>query len=542
MQDSSTRRTQRAKRASPASRTASMARILAVAAALTGASVATAHPDHAAPLAPTKAPSPAMTAAALAAAAPAASVVGTPGPEVKKFLKYDAPLIALTHVRVIDGTGAAPLEDHTIILRDGRIDAITAATVAPPKGAQVVDLKGKTVLPGLVGMHNHLMYTASLNLDEEGKLPPPGFFVTEIAFTAPRLYLAAGVTTMRTTGSIEPYNDLNIRQAIDALQIPGPHIDVTGPYLEGKGSHFPQMAVVEEAAHARKTVNFWATEGATSFKAYMNISAPALGAAIEEAHKHGIKVTGHLCAVSYREAAALGIDNLEHGPVFTDTGFVANKQPGRCPTSKEVADSWEKRDIASPEVQELIRDLVQKKVAITSTLPVFEAFVASRPLLSKKQMELMSPESLRSHLAAKATAAQAPDRVARQEALLKKEMAFELAFAKAGGTLLAGPDPTGNGGTLPGFGDQRGLELLVETGFTPLEAIRIATHNGAQFLGQLDRIGTIAPGKHADLIVVEGDPSRRIGDIQNVETVFKDGLGYDSARLRASVRGMVGIR
>ncbi|WP_395405390.1 amidohydrolase family protein [Pseudoduganella sp. UC29_106] len=485
--------------------------------ALTGASLANAHSDLAVPQA-------------------------QPGPEVRKFLKYDAPLLALTHVRVIDGTGAAPLEDRTVVLRDGRIEAVTPASVAPPKGAQVVELKGRTVMPGLVGMHNHLMYTASLNQDEEGKLPPPGFFVTEIAFTAPRLYLASGVTTIRTTGSIEPYNDLNIRKAVDAMQIPGPHIDVTGPYLEGRGSHFPQMAVLEEAAHARKTVDFWAGEGATSFKAYMNISGPVLAAAIEEAHKHGVRITGHLCAVSYREAAALGIDNLEHGPVFTDTGFVPNRQPGRCPSSADIAASWEKRDIDSPEVQELIRDLVQKKVAITSTLPVFENFVASRPLLSKKQMEMMSAESLRSHLAARATAAQAPDKVARQETLLKKEMAFELAFVKAGGTLLAGPDPTGNGGTLPGFGDQRGLELLVEAGFTPLEAIRIATYNGAQFMGQLERIGTIAAGKHADLIVIDGDPSRRIGDIQNVETVFKDGLGYDSAKLRASVRGMVGIR
>ncbi|MGO4463919.1 amidohydrolase family protein [Pseudoduganella sp. RAF53_2] len=488
---------------------------------------------------------PATTQAAAVTPVAAVAPAGTPpapGPEVRKFLKYDAPLIALAHVRVIDGTGAAPLEDRTVILRDGRIDSILAANVAPPKDAQVIDLKGRTVMPGLVGMHNHLMYTASLNQDEEGKLPPPGFFVTEIAFTAPRLYLASGVTTMRTTGSIEPYNDLNIRRAIDAMQIPGPHLDVTGPYLEGKGTVFPQMAVLEEQAHARKTVAFWATEGATSFKAYMNISAPVLGAAIDEAHKHGIKITGHLCAVSYREAAALGIDNLEHGPVFTDTEFVANKQPNRCPTGAEMQASWEKREIGSPEVQELIRDLVQKKVAVTSTLPVFEAFVATRPLLSKKQMEMMSPESLRSHLAAKATAAGNSERAAKQEAMLKKEMAFELAFVRAGGTLLAGPDPTGNGGTLPGFGDQRELELLVEAGFTPLEAIRIATYNGARFLGLQDRIGTIEPGKHADLIVIDGDPSQRIKDIENVETVFKDGLGYDSAKLRASVRGMVGIR
>lgn len=128
------------------------------------------------------------------------------------------------------------------------------------------------------------------------------------------------------------------------------------------------------------------------------------------------------------------------------------------------------------------------------------------------------------------------------EAALKKEMAFELAFVRAGGLLLAGPDPTGNGGTLPGFGDQRGLQLLVEAGFTPVEAIRIATANGARFMGKLDRIGTIEPGKQADLVVIKGDPTRRIADVENVETVFKDGFGYGPVKLNASVRGMVGIR
>ena len=121
-------------------------------------------------------------------------------------------------------------------------------------------------------------------------------------------------------------------------------------------------------------------------------------------------------------------------------------------------------------------------------------------------------------------------------------MAFELAFVKAGGLLLAGPDPTGMGGVLPGFGDQRELELLVEAGLTPVEAIHIYTANGAAFLGRLDRVGTIEKGKQADLVVVKGDPSRKIEDIENVVTVFKDGLGYDSARLIDSVRGHVGIR
>jgi hypothetical protein len=127
-------------------------------------------------------------------------------------------------------------------------------------------------------------------------------------------------------------------------------------------------------------------------------------------------------------------------------------------------------------------------------------------------------------------------------ALIRKEMDFEVAFVRAGGLLLAGPDPTGNGGVLPGFGDQREIELLVEAGFTPVEAIQIATANGAAYLGQQDRIGSIAPGKQADLVLIKGDPSKNIGEIENVETVFKAGIGYDSARLIESVRGQVGIR
>jgi imidazolonepropionase-like amidohydrolase len=356
------------------------------------------------------------------------------------------------------------------------------------------------------------------------------------------MYLAAGVTTMRTTGSVEPYTDLNIRRLVDAGQIPGPHIDVTGPYLEGKASFFPQMTAMDEIAQARRTVAFWAGEGATSFKAYMNIPADVLAAAVDEAHKRGTKLTGHLCSVDYRQAAKIGIDNLEHGPVFTDTEFVPNKKKDVCPPGGEIAASWEKLEVSSPEVQSLIKELVARKVAITSTLPVFESFVATRPVLSRKQQAMMSAESLRSHLAARAAAAGNPARAAKQEAALKKEMAFELAFVRAGGLLLAGPDPTGNGGVLPGFGDHREVELLVEAGFTPLEAIQVATANGARYLGKLDRIGTVEAGKNADLVVVNGDPSRRIQDIENVELVFKDGVGYDPVKLNASVRGMVGTR
>ena len=125
--------------------------------------------------------------------------------------------------------------------------------------------------------------------------------------------------------------------------------------------------------------------------------------------------------------------------------------------------------------------------------------------------------------------------------LLKKEMQFERDFVKAGGLLLSGEDPTGYGGVLAGFGDQRQTELLVEAGFTPLEAIHIATQNGAEFLGEGSRIGTLKTGKQADIVVINGDPSQKIADIENVELVFKDGVAYDSRKLIESVRGSVGL-
>jgi hypothetical protein len=158
--------------------------------------------------------------------------------------------------------------------------------------------------------------------------------------------------------------------------------------------------------------------------------------------------------------------------------------------------------------------------------------------LQPRTLDAMSAESAQSYLAARARV----DLGSPMTALLRKEMDVEVAFVKAGGLLLAGPDPTGNGGVLPGFGDQREIELLVEAGFTPVEAIHIATENGALYLGQQDRIGILASGKQADLVLIKGDPSKRIDEIENVETVFKAGIGYDSKKLIDSVRGQVGIR
>lgn len=461
----------------------------------------------------------------------------TLAPEVKQFVEVNAPLVALTHVRVVDGTGAPAREDQTVILANGKITAVGDASTAVPPNAQVRDLHGYTVIPGLVGMHDHLFY------------PTGDGIYGEMGFSFPRLYLAAGVTTIRTTGALETYSDLEIKAAIDAGAAPGPHMHVTGPYLEGKGTWALQMHQLSGPDDAVKTVNYWLDEGVDNFKAYNFITADELAAAIGAAHKRGAKVTGHLCSIGFRQAAELGIDNVEHG-LLEDYEFLPGKKPGECPDFKPAdAVFMSKIDVNAGPVHDMILELVQRHVAITSTLPVFEVDVPGRPSIEPRVLDALSPDARDQFLRNKVRRGDTAllrkrygSEISPWTAGLKKEMEFEYAFAKAGGTLLAGEDPTGIGGVLAGFGDQREVELLAEAGFTPVEAICIATEHGARFLGEADKIGTIAPGKNADVVVIKGDPSRQIEDIENVEIVFKDGVGYNSAKLIESVRGQVGMQ
>jgi imidazolonepropionase-like amidohydrolase len=461
----------------------------------------------------------ALFAAPLSAQRPAIAV------GVKPYVAVDTTVVALTHARLIDGTGAPARADQTVIIRDGTIAALgDARSVTVPAGAQVIDLTGKSVIPGLVMVHEHLFYPTG-----------PGVYAN-LAESFTRLYLAGGVTSMRTGGNMNGFGDFGIKRDIDAGRKPGPWLDATAPYLEGPGLGLDQVHDLTGADDARRMVNFWADAGATSFKSYMHITRAELGAAIDEAHKRGFKVTGHLCSVTYREAAALGIDDLEHG-FFAATDFVAGKKPDECPGQGAGQTALAAVDPNGEAVRSLIAELVRRHVALTSTLTIFETFVPGRPL--PPGLDVLEPQ-LRAQFeqrhAAVAKSANSP-----YTALYAKAAAMELAFARAGGLLLVGTDPTGGGGVIPGYSNQRALELLVESGFTPLEAIRIGTLNGATFLGRADRVGSIALGKQADLVVVAGDPSARIGDVRNVQLVFKQGVGYDPAKLIDSVRGKVGL-
>ena len=452
--------------------------------------------------------------------------------EVNAFVAVDAPTVALTHVTVIDGTGKPAVADQTIVVSGGKIASIgPAKSTKVPAGAKVLALQGATLMPGIVGMHDHLFMMGTPAFR-------PVVLTSPQAVQSVRLYLASGVTTIRTAGSVDPAADLNIKRLIDDGKEAGPTVFVTGPYLEGAGSSFLDMLALRTPDDAKASVDYWASQGATSFKAYMHITREELAAATKSAHARGLKVTGHLCTIGFKDAAVAGIDNVEHGFLF-NSDFVPSRKTDECPEG----DVYDKRfitlDVKGAEVQAAIQDLIAHKVTVTSTLAVFEGVF--RESLPANVLELLSPEAREMALTIKMKLGGERKAVREMVRLaVKKDMEIEFAFVRAGGTLMVGADPTGTGDTLAGLGDHRSIELLVDAGFSPVEAIHFATQNGAEWLGEGARIGTIATGKEADLVIVRGDPAKKITDIENVELVFKDGVGYDPKKLLDSVRGHVG--
>ncbi|MCY4661366.1 MAG: amidohydrolase family protein [Acidobacteria bacterium] len=454
----------------------------------------------------------------------AAQPAATLSDGVREFVDVDDPVVALTGVQVVDGTGGPAAAGRTILIRDGRIAAVGAdGEVDIPAGARTLALEGHTVIPGIVGLHDHTFYMT------RGRR-------VQLNYSAPRLYLAAGVTTIRTTGAFSPYSELNLKHAIAEGQEIGPRMYITGPYLSGAGA-MSQMFQVGTPEDARRVVGYWADEGVDWFKAYTRIGDEELAAAIDEAHRRGLRVTGHLCSVSFQEAVALGIDNIEHG-FFTSSDFVEGKEPGVCPPG--VQRSLLEVDVDGEAVDATIGEMVDAGVALTSTLAVYELGVPNRPPLEDRVLEMLAPGARDEYLQSRADVAARDD--SPMATLFSKAQAFEKRFVEAGGLLAAGVDPTGMGGALPGFGDQRNYELLLEAGFTPEEVVGIMTLNGARVLREDDRYGSVEPGKLADLVVIAGDPVRRPAEIRNVTLVFKEGVGYNSAALIESVKGLVGLR
>ncbi len=444
-----------------------------------------------------------------------------------KYIAHDADIIAFRNIQLVDGTGSKAKPRQTVIIRDGRISAIgPAGKTVIPQQAEVIDGTGKTLLPGFVMMHEHLFYPTGLGN------------YTEMLHSFPRLYLAGGTTTMRTAGTMAPYADLNVRRAIEEDSIIGPDMDVTAPYLNGPGLGIYKVKSLNGPADTERMVRYWIGEGVSSYKTYMHIRQDELAQVIAIAHQHRQRVTGHLCSVTYREATLLGIDNLEHGfAVATD--FVEDKQRDVCPPFSAVLASLANIDLQSPKVNSLISLLVENDVALTSTLTIFETFVPNQPKAYPEALAVLIPQLRKQYEDRWQSINDNPDDTWTR--FFSNITAMERMFVAAGGKLLVGTDPTGYGGVIPGFSSKRAIELLVAAGFSFEQAIKIASLNGAKFLGKDSGIGTITLGKRADLVLVDGDPVTDTAVIRKIPAVFKKGVGYDTQAIIAEMDATVGL-
>ncbi|WP_298550850.1 MULTISPECIES: amidohydrolase family protein [Flavobacteriaceae] len=433
---------------------------------------------------------------------------------ILNYVKYNSDVLALTNVTVFDGKGNPAKENQTLIVENGHFQAIgQSSKIDIPKGATTINLKGKTIIPGIVGVHNHLHI--------------PRFpFVGE---TASKLYLASGVTTIQTCGSASPEQGVELSKKIEQGKFIGPNIITSGPYFTGKGGN-PNMIIPRDEKHIKDTIQYWTKKGVRWFKVYRHTTPSDLEIIIQEAHKRNAKVTGHLCSITFEQATNFGIDGIEHG-LNSTSDFRKNKTFGICDGSREYIDEL---NIDSEKVKRLQQLMIDNNVFLTSTLAIYESSVPNRAFADERTLEVMSSflKSQYSERRNNFDSQKSSDNL--RERRLKRIMEFEYQFFKMGGTLTAGVDAGRH--VLPGFGDQRNFELLKEAGFTNEEAIKIMTSNGAKVLSNSE-VGVIENGKKADFVVINGDIKK---NIRNVELVFKDGYGYDPKLILKDMNGKFG--
>lgn len=423
-----------------------------------------------------------------------------------EFVVYNENEIVLENARIVDVVKGKILEGHSLLISGGKIKSIgKTGELQFPKTAKVVDLRGKTILPGLVMLHEHMNYN---NGAAVWQFHPESF---------PKLFLAAGVTTLRTAGAENPMYDLNLKRLIDSEKVPGPRIFVTGPIFNDASGGFLGDFVISTYDEARKATAFWAEKGATSFKVYSRINREAMRGVVDEAHARGLTVTGHFGRTSCTEAINLGIDNIEH----SFGSCVSDLKPAMDGDNWNVTTNQKK-------VTDLIDLMIAKGVVLTAT--PFSDSDFQNPhfdylsLDEKKRVE----EYLKS-----------PPPWLMKESNEKQLRPLEQLFVKRGGRLVLGADAT-DFGMLPGFQNHNAMITMVKSGWKPLEIIKMATIDGAAFLKIDKELGSIEIGKTADLIIVSGKPDQNIEDIKNVETVFRSGKGYDTKALREKAKGLVG--
>jgi imidazolonepropionase-like amidohydrolase len=403
-------------------------------------------------------------------------------------------LLVLERVRIVDGTGAPPIETGRIVVEGGRIAAMGAeSAVGVPAGAERVDLTGHTITPGLIDLHFHIENDPKLALRQ----------------------LSHGVTTFRDPGQWEE-KFAELRKTIDADKIAGPRIFTAGPHIDGEHPAYPDDAVVaRDADEARWFANRAIDDGASALKIYYRLPWAGAKAVIDVCHARGVPCTAHLEILDARELFLAGLHGVEH---ITSLGVsLLPRVEAERYRQAVLADNNARRDgryrvfasldLESPRAQALYAVLRERRPWIDATLAVFEHQAGHLP-------EDLKPERLAERVAGFRVMQRLAGRVAREGARLVMGGHSTVPFAGRGEA------------------PWRELELLVASGLTPLEALTAATGTAAGFLYRSDELGTLAPGRRADLVVYRGNPAADISAVRTVDRVMVEGGWIDVKRYR----------
>lgn len=439
---------------------------------------------------------------------------------VAPFLAFETGPVLIERAALIDGMGGPVRRGMSVLIENGRIaGAGPDGTVGAPAGVRRIDGAGATLIPGLIGAHDHTHM--------------PGAPLLQRA--ASRLYLAGGVTTIRTVGAASPIADLAMAEAAETARAAAPRVSTSSPYVSGPGDA-PVMVQPASEEEARAFVRRWAETGVDWIKLYRRLEPDIARAVIDEAHAQGLRVAGHLCSLTFAEAANMGIDTIEHGLVSA-SDFLTGKPEGECIGGS--VGNMEHVDPDGDAARAVYAAMIGNGTALVSTLTIVESRFAHRYQGEERVVRYLAP-AFRETYEARQVALRGIASTSEPSAAFDNAMRFERAFHEAGGLLAAGVDPGRH--NLPGFGNQRNYALFLEAGFAPEEAIQVMTLNGARIIGRQDELGSVEAGKFADLVLLDGDLIADPGAITRPRLVFLGGRAFDPDALLSGLEGRVGLQ
>lgn len=448
-----------------------------------------------------------------------------PGPDTPALehgLAVGDSLLALRGVTVIDGLGNPPRPDQVVVLREDRIAAVLpVADFTSSDSVRVVDLDGRFVMPGLIDMHAHVTI---LPLGDDGRLA--GRMDRAVSEEVLRTLLGFGITTVRNPAA--PTEDgVALREAVASGELLGPTIRTAGHALNRRSFGGPFVATPDAEA-VRAEVRRQAAAGVDYAKVYASLPPDLIAVAVGEAHTHGLEVVGHLQRTTWTEAARLGTDHITHGAPWSAAYLPDSARVGYRGTIKDRIAWLESVDLDGPAIREMIAALADSGVTVDPTLIAYRTKLwGDDPAYLANPDSVYAPRLVRD-LWRRGTFTDdwTAEDYARGQAVWPRMLALTKALYDGGVLLTAGSDLP-NPWVVPGASLHGELELLHDAGISPLEVLKMATHNGAVALRLVDETGSVEAGKRADLLVLDADPSADLANTRRITWVVQGGTFYD---------------